>query len=858
MRTAGEPNGAEPAYDFEPAGWIDLTDGCHHYQGTHEVPWDIQKYFSQRYSIFSYYDDGICMTDDAWFGVTPEPVAKKIAEEMQSSPKKNRILIDLFCGAGGNTIAFALSERWDHIISIERDAATLACAQNNASVYEIDDGYITWVHGDSFAFLKTLFNNPSALHPDLRVDLGATILFASPPWGGPGYPAKLTYLVLRQGNSIDMGAKDKKKNTDAKKAKKAEKQAKQASKGEKKAKSKQAKIEGSDAEDVDLDEVLEEYRRAQEQFLKVTETVCDAPPRPRAASTILASPTDSNNLLLFGGEYFNGSLAHFYNDLHIYNIARDEWRCVTSPNAPLPRSGHAWTRAANPHHVYLFGGEFSSPKQGTFHHYADFWRLEPATREWTKIEVRGKDKSPPARSGHRMTYWKHYVILFGGFQDTSNQTKYLADLWVFDTVNFVWHNPALPPAQLKPDARSSFTLLPSEHGAVLFGGYSRVKATVALKKKAGNGGQGASGGGQKNVLVPKVHEDCFFLRMALPAADAGPNAPPTVRWEKRKKPANTPSPSRAGATMTYHKGRGILFGGVHDVEASEDGMESEFFNQLANEEELLRQLAALETGASLEDADDIELEKKEEEREREEQVPVKEMPVTMEPPHMRFNAQLTVQNDVLYIYGGTFEKADREFTFDDLYAIDLVKLDGCKEIFTRPVEDWVESEDEDDEDDEYDDEEEEDEDEDEDEDEEPKQQLYTPSKRGKKKDDDTVSEATAASETTEDDDDAETSATSVDDGLPHPRPFESRRDFFVRTSAEWQEILLTNLRWKNIQPETMAIKEIKAKAFELSEEKWWDCREEITTLEEEQEAAGIQEVVSLAERGDAGGGARRR
>jgi hypothetical protein len=73
---------------------------------------------------------------------------------------------------------------------------------------------------------------------------------------------------------------------------------------------------------------------------------------------------------------------------------------------------------------------------------------------------------------------------------------------------------------------------------------------------------------------------------------------------------------------------------------------------------------------------------------------------------------------------------------------------------------------------------------------------------------------------------------------------------------------MTSLRWKGIQPETLTIKEIKAKAFELSEEKWWDCREEITQLEEEQEAAGIGEVVSLADRGEsghgAGGGARRR
>jgi hypothetical protein len=97
------------------------------------------------------------------------------------------------------------------------------------------------------------------------------------------------------------------------------------------------------------------------------------------------------------------------------------------------------------------------------------------------------------------------------------------------------------------------------------------------------------------------------------------------------------------------------------------------------------------------------------------------------------------------------------------------------------------------------------------------------------------------------------------------QPFESRRDFFQRTSNEWQEILMTSLRWKNIQPESLTIKEIKSKAFNLIEEKWWDCREEITLLEEEQEAAGIGEVVSLADRGEtgpggagAGAGARRR
>lgn len=531
-------------------------------------------------------------------------------------------------------------------------------------------------------------------------------------------------------------AKDKKNKSESKKAKLAEKKQKQEKKAEKKARMKAAKMEGSDAEDVDLDAVLEEYRKKQEQFLKVTETVVDSPPRARSAATFLANPSNSNQLLLFGGEYFNGSLATFFNDLMIYYIDRDEWRCVTSPNAPLPRSGHAWTRGGNQSNaVYLFGGEFSSPKQGTFYHYNDFWKLDPTTREWTRLEPKGK--TPPARSGHRMTYFKNYIILFGGFQDTANQTKYLGDLWLYDTTNFVWHSPTLPPAQLKPDPRSSFTLLPHEQGAVLYGGYSRVKANAPTNKQqqsSRGGGGGGGSQGQRNALRPCIHTDCFFLRITPPPAEAPAGTPPTVRWERRKKPANAPNPARAGATMAFHRGRGILFGGVHDVQESEESIESEFFNGLfawniernrffpltlkkprnrgggggggeqravggrrgrakENEEELLRQLAALRAGVGGGDdgGDEMDLDLPEAKNagEEEEKKALREMPVRMELPHPRFNALLAVQDDVLYIYGGTYEKGDREYTFDDLYAIDLSKLDGCKEIFNRPVEDWV-------------------------------------------------------------------------------------------------------------------------------------------------------------------------
>jgi trimethylguanosine synthase len=104
-----------------------------------------------------------------------------------SSSTGKTTIIDTFAGSGGNSIAFALSSRWERIISIERDTATLACAQNNASIYGVEPGTITWVNGDSFEYLDMAINHPEKLHPHLRIDPDSTVVFASPPWGGPGY-----------------------------------------------------------------------------------------------------------------------------------------------------------------------------------------------------------------------------------------------------------------------------------------------------------------------------------------------------------------------------------------------------------------------------------------------------------------------------------------------------------------------------------------------------------------------------------------------------------------------------------------------------------------------------------------------
>lgn len=481
-----------------------------------------------------------------------------------------------------------------------------------------------------------------------------------------------------------------------------------------------------------------------------------------------------------------------------------------------------------------------------------------------------------------MTYFRHYIVLFGGFQDTSQQTKYLQDLWIYDIHNFTWFSPVLPPATQKPDSRSSFSIHPHEAGAALYGGYSRVKATASAGKQTKGGVQSL-----RSVLKPLIHQDTWFLRITLPVQGAPSGTAPGVRWERRKKPVNSPNPTRAGATQTYHKGRGIAFGGVHDVEESEEGIDSEFFDTLLawniernrffqltlrrprtatkrqvedrnskkgrgklDEEELLRNLAALEAKGSVEFTTTAITQ----DNESSDDMPKKtSKPALFTMPHPRFNAQLAVQDDTLYIFGGTYEHRDREYTFDEMWAIDLGKLDGVQEVYKRELEDWHGSEDDSGASASGDEDESEDEETD---GEAPTGVPLLSSERPTQP----VAMGTSPSQPPEvvDIEMLESSDAFVSDSRPHPRPFETLRDFFARTSTAWQDIVLDNMA-KADQSSNQSIKEMRKIAFDRAETMWWDCREEVTALEDEQEEAGIGEVLSLADRShDVGGTGRRR
>ncbi|XP_016063225.1 PREDICTED: trimethylguanosine synthase isoform X2 [Miniopterus natalensis] len=136
----------------------------------------LAKYWAQRYRLFSRFDDGIKLDTEGWFSVTPEKIAEHIAGRVSQSFKCD-IIVDAFCGVGGNTIQFALTGK--RVIAIDIDPVKIDLARNNAEVYGVADK-VEFMCGD---FLQ--------LAPVLRAD----VVFLSPPWGGPDYATAETFDI---------------------------------------------------------------------------------------------------------------------------------------------------------------------------------------------------------------------------------------------------------------------------------------------------------------------------------------------------------------------------------------------------------------------------------------------------------------------------------------------------------------------------------------------------------------------------------------------------------------------------------------------------------------------------------------
>jgi trimethylguanosine synthase len=168
------------------------------------------KYWAQRRRLFSRFDDGIQLDKEGWFSVTPEAIANHISKRVVDETPSERssggmIVLDAFCGCGGNAIAFARRPEVSLVVCVDTDLSKLEMAAKNASVYNIDSEKLLFVHDNAIRVLSmysngekssqqassksnaeepTMLNGYSCNGPlPKRLDC----IFLSPPWGGTEY-----------------------------------------------------------------------------------------------------------------------------------------------------------------------------------------------------------------------------------------------------------------------------------------------------------------------------------------------------------------------------------------------------------------------------------------------------------------------------------------------------------------------------------------------------------------------------------------------------------------------------------------------------------------------------------------------
>ncbi|XP_003418188.1 kelch domain-containing protein 4 isoform X1 [Loxodonta africana] len=514
-------------------------------------------------------------------------------------------------------------------------------------------------------------------------------------------------------------------------------------------------------EEEDLEALIAHFQTLDAKKTQIVETLCP-PPSPRLNASFSAHP-EKDELILFGGEYFNGKKTFLYNELYTYNIRKGTWTKVEIPNPPPRRCAHqAVVVPQGGGQLWVFGGEFASPDGEQFYHYKDLWVLHLATKTWEQVRSAG---GPSGRSGHRMVAWKRQLILFGGFHESTRDYIYYNDVYTFNLDTFTWTR--LSPSGMGPTPRSGCQMsVTAQGGIIMYGGYSKQRV-------------------KKDVDKGTLHSDMFLLK-----SEDGKEG--KWAWTRMHPSGAKPTPRSGFSVAMAPNHQTVLFGGVCDEE-EEETLEGDFFNDLYFYDTVRNRWFAGQLKEPKSEKKRRRRGRKGEPRGGDEQAGEEPSPqeplevvreVTTEDgtvitikqvlpapgiaggppsddedgveeagppvvaPSPRSNAMLAVKHGLLYVYGGMFEAGDRQVTLSDLYCLDLQKMEGWKALVEMDpgTQEWLEETDTEEEDDEVDD---------------------------------------GDNEEQEDDTGEESSEEGTDEGPPPVEHAESYADYLPRTERHW-------------------------------------------------------------------------
>eukprot|EP01056_Protomagalhaensia_sp_Gyna25_P004471 Protomagalhaensia_sp_Gyna_25__4470@NODE_40_length_6583_cov_138_691015_g29_i0_p1_GENE_NODE_40_length_6583_cov_138_691015_g29_i0NODE_40_length_6583_cov_138_691015_g29_i0_p1_ORF_typecomplete_len710_score165_62Methyltransf_15/PF09445_10/9_9e33Methyltransf_31/PF13847_6/2_7e11Methyltransf_31/PF13847_6/7_7e02MTS/PF05175_14/9_7e10RNA_GG_bind/PF10258_9/8e09Methyltransf_25/PF13649_6/3_2e07Methyltransf_25/PF13649_6/1_8e03UPF0020/PF01170_18/5_4e06Met_10/PF02475_16/5_7e06PrmA/PF06325_13/1_9e05tRNA_U5meth_tr/ len=195
--------------------------------------------WNRRHRLWSRFDQGIQMDETAWYELTPELFAKRIATRLRraielnskspaavnkdgadgpSRKKPNRPILMACCGVGGDAVALARFTP-AKIICVDNQAEKVQMARHNAALYGVEAN-MEFICQDinEYAKVQTVTTSTSTREINLPVKLKGQVhltqtkivqdelihrphewAVVSPPWGGPAYRAQYVYTLAKQG-----------------------------------------------------------------------------------------------------------------------------------------------------------------------------------------------------------------------------------------------------------------------------------------------------------------------------------------------------------------------------------------------------------------------------------------------------------------------------------------------------------------------------------------------------------------------------------------------------------------------------------------------------------------------------------
>lgn len=145
----------------------------------------------------------------------------------KSHKQRGAIVLDAFCGCGGNAIAFGLKDKISTVVCVDFDRNKLRMAAHNASLYGVDPKKMIFIEADSIHVMGSYSGGKlSNIEPATKDAIimeetcdgyvigglsllppALDVIFLSPPWGGMDYldEGKSGYDVS---NRIKVSSKD--------------------------------------------------------------------------------------------------------------------------------------------------------------------------------------------------------------------------------------------------------------------------------------------------------------------------------------------------------------------------------------------------------------------------------------------------------------------------------------------------------------------------------------------------------------------------------------------------------------------------------------------------------------------------